>query len=521
MDFPAWEVLSSLSDKGNVVAMDMLLRWETYLSQDVKEKALVDGITKLYGEKNGIAPEVREDAYTPPSYSYWTNIDLRIKDLIVSGYRGIPYEKFYGLSFTKTNRFVDIENFEDNEICSLIVMGLNGSGKTSLYSAIELATLNNTSIERKHKVVGNENINKFRHFLGSIGKPIHIYVRTNENVTPRFCELNQSSKYFDIISHLNLSPFFCSESELAILECSGISMTDYIDNTIGLDEISKAIEILKGIGKYFNDNYTELNNTIKGEARDPNDIEALNLKLWGELGKQVTNVLYGLNKKKAEVSCSIRLQAQSIIESLLREYESDDVKLSFTLMKDEKRMFDGMLRIKRDGDKINPRHYFNNFRFKLYMVSIQIAIAFYIMKSRKIQFPLIFDDIFDSSDFTNRTKSKDFFEKILEQYHNLEISDKPLQLIFFTQDEIIAESIYDGILECRNDPEKNYNVACSKLVQLFPPKDANPGNKSEDIRNVTLDLQNNDEEKKTKEAGKTPFSYLNLYDVVREFHYLQ
>lgn len=527
MDFLAWEVLSSLSEHRNVFAKYLLDRWDTLFKKEDNSNSLKDKVQPFInemiqwlGEQGGASPEAAEPASSIKTFSYWTKRDLRIRDLMVSGYRGIPFEdgELYGMSFADEYTVGDVEYYSaDDQICSLIVMGNNGSGKTSLYSAIELAVLNNTSIENKHKVIDDVEIKKFRHHQEMTDNPVRIYVKTNDSsVTPRYVESDDAIVKFDVKSHIDLSPFFCSESELAITECSGISMIDHISKAIGLQDTSVAVGILKVVSSQINEEISNLNNLIKAEDRETTDQEAVRLNLLDDMKSQADAVAKELAAKMEYLSSNVLVEAQTIINGLMKDYESEDIKLSYDTTEDGHKIFNGMLLNQKTGEEIDPRHYFNNFRFKLYMVSIQIAIAFYIMKSRKIQFPLIFDDIFDSSDFANRYSSKAYFQSILDQYSSLDISDKPLQLILFTQDEIIAESVYDGILECHNDSHRDYKVSDAKLVQMFPPQDSD----KEDIKCMSLKLDTEviDDENSANKLDEKIYFYKNLYDVVREYH---
>ena len=113
------------------------------------------------------------------------------------------------------------------------------------------------------------------------------------------------------------------------------------------------------------------------------------------------------------------------------------------------------------------------------------------MRSTGINFPLVFDDVFDSSDFPNRMSTEDFFRKIFESHDKIEgIKDKPLQVIFFTQDEVIAESIYRGIISNKN----NHAI----LGRLF---------RSEEYNENDIICEGNDR-------------YINMYDIIKPNEYI-
>lgn len=100
---------------------------------------------------------------------------------------------------------------------------------------------------------------------------------------------------------------------------------------------------------------------------------------------------------------------------------------------------------KQKGKWSYPRLYLNSFRYKLYCICLRISIAFCVKHYFRINFPLVLDDVFYSSDFSNREKVEDFMEKIITFHDELfrnEIS--PLQIIFFTHDTLILNAATSG-----------------------------------------------------------------------------
>ncbi len=518
MDFPAWEVLTSLSEKGNLVAKMFLTRWDSIFTKDDEPKAKDGGNDHIFNDDawtgfmtrvSGNPIQSTEPLPQIPGWDYWRDRDLRIKRLILSGYRGIPAdsEKYYGLTFTgPQDNNIDIETCGE-EPESYIIVGSNGSGKTTLYSAMELALINQTAIESKHKIKTTERQNAFRHHFGAVSNPLFIQVTLADNgIIPRIAVNHPIYKHeCSIKEHIDLSPFFCSESDLSIIECDGIGMKEYLDNAIGLGELNKIEARLEEIRTSMVEKTEKkaLNGHTKASLTE-DDIKALEkFATYSEELKEA------IENKISEIRLDLLPQAQHIISTLLKDYESDEVELSFD-SENGKKMFNGMLQLKNDkSQKIRPRYYFNNFRFKLYLVSLKIAIAFYIMKSRKISFPLVFDDIFDSSDFTNRLNSKNFFNNIFKEYHDLEINNNPLQLIFFTQDDIIAESIYDGVCDLRRETDpfcdkNNYPPRKVNLVQIFSPSEIN---EKEDGNRISISSGD--------KTGNMELIFYNLYDRVK------
>lgn len=93
----------------------------------------------------------------------------------------------------------------------------------------------------------------------------------------------------------------------------------------------------------------------------------------------------------------------------------------------------------------SPRKYLNTFRFRLYAVMLKISLALYYMESNECVAPIIIDDVFNASDFENSVSLSAFVSKIYEVYQEVINSDKPLQLIILTHDEMMANSFQRGV----------------------------------------------------------------------------
>lgn len=493
MDFPACELLTELKNEGNLIAQFILAYPDTFFEKNdggsnagatqnhvFDPKSLIDKLSMLVVDRDfGPSADQKE-------WAFLTKSDLRIKNLVISGYRGIPNgnkdgEKYYGLSFTdRTKRYLK-GIFDNNDPASYIILGCNGSGKTTLYSALELLLLNKTSIEDKHRIESAEEKNKFRHYLGNTNNPIFISATLVDSaIVPQYTSnippLSDANR--SIIDNIDLSPFFCSESNLSMVECSGIEMNNYLDDTIGLRGINTIIKRSEVLIQETEARIDELSHDSEDGQKLSEEEKQAKKSQFGQVLDFLTKIRSRAFDKIAQIKQNLLPQAQFIISSLMVDYEDDKVELSYS-QQDGIIMFNGNLKLKGGSETINPRYYFNNFRFKLYLVSLKVAMAFYIMQTRKISFPLVFDDIFDSSDFTNRKSSKDYFNKIFQVYDELKIlEDKPLQIIFFTQDEVIAESIYDGICDLwKKSGNASFTDECypprkAKLVRLFTPDEA-------------------------------------------------
>ncbi|MDE5888374.1 MAG: hypothetical protein K2H46_12425 [Muribaculaceae bacterium] len=94
----------------------------------------------------------------------------------------------------------------------------------------------------------------------------------------------------------------------------------------------------------------------------------------------------------------------------------------------------------------DPRAYLNTFKYKLFCVTLKMACCCIAKKMYKINNPLIIDDVFDASDFENRVMIRSFAEKLSLQHNKLlPEPEYSLQMIFFTQDDLVAIQMEKGL----------------------------------------------------------------------------
>lgn len=132
-----------------------------------------------------------------------------------------------------------------------------------------------------------------------------------------------------------------------------------------------------------------------------------------------------------------------ICETILAGFDMEGEKLEISRDKDNNNL---KIEYNVNNLPMDPLLLLNSFRFKLYTLCLKISMAFSVMKNMNLSFPLVFDDVFYSSDFVNREKVRDFIEKIFKLYDEI-IVDKPvpLQVIFFTHDEVVLEAAVKGM----------------------------------------------------------------------------
>lgn len=103
--------------------------------------------------------------------------------------------------------------------------------------------------------------------------------------------------------------------------------------------------------------------------------------------------------------------------------------------------------------------YFNTFHYRLFCIMVGISIAVASRKNTGINLPLVLDDVFYASDFENRTTIEEFITKLFELFKNY-TPDKELQLILFTHDQLIFESIIKATITKRIN-----NILFAKLFR--------------------------------------------------------
>lgn len=103
--------------------------------------------------------------------------------------------------------------------------------------------------------------------------------------------------------------------------------------------------------------------------------------------------------------------------------------------------------------------YFNTFHYRLFCTMVGISIAVASRKNTGINLPLVLDDVFYASDFENRATIEEFITKLFELFKEF-TPDKELQLIIFTHDQLIFESIIKATT--RNNIQ---NVLFAKLFK--------------------------------------------------------
>ena len=99
------------------------------------------------------------------------------------------------------------------------------------------------------------------------------------------------------------------------------------------------------------------------------------------------------------------------------------------------------------GFVTSPLEYFNTFRYRLYFVTLKLALSFKWMEHTGIAAPVVIDDVFNASDFDNSVKLESYIYLVKKIFVHACIEkgfEKPLQLIILTHDDMVYNSVKNG-----------------------------------------------------------------------------
>lgn len=247
---------------------------------------------------------------------------------------------------------------------------------------------------------------------------------------------------------------------------------DYISKVLAvvnwLVELFRKSVIVKRSGtdvavsrKYLN-NKTEQRKTVEAAIRKLVEDNGL-LSLGKDRISEIIRVYDELGKEYREILGRLAESGNKVMKSLFESFYDDDLKeVRFVLSGDSfLRLGVEVTAVRPDNReevmKAEPRRFLNNFRFKLFCVAVKASMAFGCSVLYGMNFPFVMDDVFNSSDFPNRGKIKQFIMKLYEAYESVLDIPGGLQLIFFTQDDIIGESVASGIRRFGDEDRVKYS----------------------------------------------------------------
>lgn len=187
-------------------------------------------------------------------------------------------------------------------------------------------------------------------------------------------------------------------------------------------------------------------------------------------GKDYDEVLNNLKSEVYGTVKTITEGSRNLLDEIMNIFVMEDERMHFDF--DEKTGdFKTNIMFVPSGNEftipLEPEHYLNAFRYKLYCMTLKMAVAFAMKSFYEINFPIVIDDLFYSSDFTHRNMVNEFFFKLYEKHQKL-FPEKELQVIFFSHDEVVIEAAYRGIREAKAHVGRQF---------LFDFKEAEPQDK--------------------------------------------
>lgn len=433
-------------------------------------------------------------------------IDYRHRNVLIKGVKKFPSsEVYYRMDFSGKNK---------NPVSS-IVMGLNGAGKSSFFGALEMIGLGNMNTARLHgmnwqmylqnssvlskDVVANVSTVKdnlqldyenpqaysvpaflisewdIREVEGKdeLGRFIYEQLGLSDFVAlldALYKGKDFLERWLPVLTQ-QLSASIMLNADIQLLKKYSLYLYNSEENQISTDEIERVRKIL---GKE-KDDYVSAQNLLESKIKDYQKIHLelinnndfiilLRIANADKVLSYLTSLIRSLHERfDFIIKGWLEKYIAPVLKGLLDPYMKDDdatIDITYDSMS---RKISTPIKFKTDGAKpdmkinqgeITPRRLFNTFRLKLFAVSLKIACACCAKQIYNMNYPIIIDDVFNSSDFDNRLKMNDYIQSILDSYKSLpEVGYFPFQLILFTQDEVIANSIFKG-MESKQHPAK-------------------------------------------------------------------
>jgi hypothetical protein len=413
--------------------------------------------------------------------------DYRFLSLALQGVRKFPNvdsSDFYGLDFTRKGQPV-----------SSVFLGSNGVGKSSLYASLEAVTLN-----RMYSAMS-------RGFVSKEEQAVYLINALSNTPFIRLYTMEGEVDFRSNESPIGVAAYFCSEYDIQHLEqnevtseyvCTQIGLAEMRDFLILLDKVRILGKILIDYKEQDADTRTDMKIKTSKKLDLKNDFD----KAWGENPPDikifsVTHewMAYAdglsdyLHRQYYDIFSPFLQKIQQTLPILLGPYLVDNDTVKVEVNENKLKI---SISLQADGETLlSPRLYFNTFRFKLYCVALKLCMAYCAKSLNRCNFPMVIDDVFDSSDFENRYRIRNFIENLVNQHNLLDQAKAyPLQFIFFTQDDLISEGVHRGIRTTMGDENVKYG-------RIFDYKDKKDADRS--TRNI---LKEND-------------NFINLEDTIR------
>lgn len=434
-------------------------------------------------DETGVSPQDED----PDKSQEKEKRDLRIQLATFGNFRKFPdFGKDglkFGIPFFKMKKkgmcqLFNRVHLRDQEPLSAVLLGANGVGKTSVYSAMEAVAYGYSYIAEAHGYKSTEDQKKY--FCHGAG---------DKEPEATLCTKCQDMTYPALQKDILQPAFFCSEYDIYVIQQNQITSL-YLFNQLGKGDLielhaklTKIIPLFGIISDIKKLKEAEKTPGISMEKRNSLEKQLKYKKAEGrrflEVDKWLTNyeipvtqqhqaelksVLDYLQLEIDRILTELRPIAEKFLSALLAPYiKEDDGKI--VVKKEHNTVTINIEFTKSDGTTfpLEPRQYFNTFRIKVFAVALKIALSCCIKIQNKINFPIILDDTFDASDFNTKHKIREFIYTLINQYNTSdentseelkvlkELRQYPLQLIFFTQDDLVAENAYLGFIDANSD----------------------------------------------------------------------
>ena len=161
----------------------------------------------------------------------------------------------------------------------------------------------------------------------------------------------------------------------------------------------------------------------------------------------------------AELVSDCIMQNSSDIEDIMSMFSSHNEKYKFiNIEKNNIKDLEMQISVENErGFVTSPLEYFNTFRYRLYFVTLKLALSFKWMEHTGIAAPVVIDDVFNASDFDNSVKLESYIYLVKKIFVHACIEkgfEKPLQLIILTHDDMVYNSVKNGFSSYHADDNR-------------------------------------------------------------------
>lgn len=359
------------------------------------------------------------------------------------------------------------------------MLGANGVGKSSLFNALEMAYLGKLFSARSRGISPKEDIQYLKNIAVVDPKQSVIIVETSDSYVSSRTSLDS-----DRFNPISFPAFFCVAYDVEKLART-FSPT-YIASQLGFDDYLGILTLSQELHQSYLkriDSYKEkkekLERLIKQYDSEPDGFTSTEEflrekeKVEGRLFRMESKIpllaldsdrisfflktLDYLKRRYIEYLSELMKIGEDVFDEIFSDYRGDDIS-DVKLKLDEKTIGLNVSLVAKNPvsgniiGEVLPQNFLNTFRLKIFCVCLKISFAFCCKKIYNINSPIVIDDVFDSSDFQNREKINSFITHVFNAHYKLFGEKSPLQLIFFTQDDMIGDSVFKGI--CNFSPSE-------------------------------------------------------------------